>query len=120
MTQAVFVHEGQSIDYTPSADVAAGEVVVQGKLVGVARIAIEANKLGALAVEGVYDVTKDSSTVEAGDPVYWDAVAKKATTTVAGNAYMGLAIKDAASGAATVRVKLVPCGCSTSGSSSGG
>jgi len=34
MPQAVFVHEGQTIDYTPTADIAAGEVVVQGDLVG--------------------------------------------------------------------------------------
>ena len=119
MTQAVFVHEGQSIDYTPSAAVAAGDVVVQGKLVGVARIGIEANKLGALAVEGVYDVTKDDSTVETGDTLYWDAVAKKATTTAAGNTRLGLALKDAATGATTVRIKLTPCACTAETSSSG-
>lgn len=33
MAQAVFVHEGCSIDYTLAADVAAGDVVVQGDLV---------------------------------------------------------------------------------------
>jgi predicted RecA/RadA family phage recombinase len=58
MTQAVFVHDGCSIDYTPAADVAAGDVVVQGNLVGVARQPIKANQPGALAVEGVFDFAK--------------------------------------------------------------
>ena len=33
--QAIFVHEGKTIDYTPAADVALGEVVVQGERAGV-------------------------------------------------------------------------------------
>ena len=38
MAQAVFAHEGAAIDYTPGADVAAGDVIVQGDLIGVARL----------------------------------------------------------------------------------
>ena len=55
---AVFVHDGSSIDYTPGAAVAAGDVVVQGDLVGVAKLDIPANVLGALAVTGVFDFPK--------------------------------------------------------------
>ena len=29
---ATYIHEGNSIDFTPAADIAAGEVVVQGEL----------------------------------------------------------------------------------------
>jgi hypothetical protein len=36
---AQFVHDGNRVDYTPSSAVAAGDVVVQGELVGVATIA---------------------------------------------------------------------------------
>ena len=55
---ARFIHEGNSIDYTPGSDTAAGAVVVQGDLIGVAARDIKANKLGALAVAGVFDFPK--------------------------------------------------------------
>ena len=58
MAQAVFVKEGASVDYTPGADVAAGDVVVLADLVGVAKRPITVNTPGALSVDGVYDFTK--------------------------------------------------------------
>ena len=58
MATATFVHDGKSIDYTPGSDVAAGDVVVQGELVGVARTPIAASALGSLAVTGVFDFPK--------------------------------------------------------------
>lgn len=64
---------GRSVDYTPSSAVAAGQVVVQGSLVGIAEIPIAANVLGALAVEGVFDIVKVNGTITAGAAVYWDA-----------------------------------------------
>ena len=51
----IFVHEGAAIDYTPVVAVPAGTVVVQGDLVGVTRLDIPAGRLGALAVEGVFE-----------------------------------------------------------------
>ena len=82
MPLVTYVQEGAAIDYTPGADVAAGAVVVQGDLVGVTKRAIPANTLGALHVEGVFDVPKatgGSTAIGAGLDVYWDvaeAVAK--------------------------------------------
>lgn len=58
MATAVFQHGGNAIDHTPTADVAAGDVVVQGDLIGVAKTPIPANTLGALAVVGVFDFPK--------------------------------------------------------------
>ena len=52
--KARYVQRGESIDYTPTADVAAGDVVQQGKLVGVAKLDMKAGELGALALCGVY------------------------------------------------------------------
>lgn len=109
MTLATYVQLGEYIDYTPSADVAAGDVVVQGNLVGIATRAISSGNLGALAVSGVYDVTKESATTfSAGDYVYWDATNSVAVTTDGGgsNKLMGKATADAASGDTTVRVRL--------------
>ena len=103
---ARFVQKGESIDYRPDTPVAAGDVVVQDNLVGIARLDIPAGTLGSLAVVGVFDVEKDSSAVAAGNAVYWDADAKKATTAKTGNQYLGKAILDADASGETVRVLL--------------
>jgi predicted RecA/RadA family phage recombinase len=109
MPQATFVHEGASIDFTPAADVAAGDVVVQGDLVGVAKLDIKANKLGALAVEGVFDFAKATgagTALAAGTTVYWDDAANVATSTAAGNKQIGKVVKAAADADVTVRVRM--------------
>ncbi|SRR5579885_860870 len=109
MAQAVFVHEGCSIDYTPAADVAAGDVVVQGDLVGVAKQPIKAKQLGALAVEGVFDFAKATgagTALAAGTTVYWDDAANVATSTAAGNKQIGKVVKAAADADVTVRVRM--------------
>ena len=43
MPQATFVQDGCAVDYTPGVAVAAGAVVVQGDLVGIAKRPIAAN-----------------------------------------------------------------------------
>jgi len=109
--KATFVHEGGSIDYTPGAAVAAGDVVVQGELVGIARTAITASALGSLAVHGVFDFAKATgadTAITAGANVCWDAALQQATTNAAAgvNKLIGKAVKAAADADATVRVRL--------------
>ena len=58
MATAQFIHDGKSIDYTPGADVSAGDVVVQNDLIGIAKLDIASGALGALAVTGVFDLPK--------------------------------------------------------------
>lgn len=109
MAKATFVHEGDSIDYTPGADVATGVVVVQNGLVGITRTPLAANALGSLAVAGVFDVAKATgagSGIAAGKTVYWDATNSVATETAQGNTLMGKTIAAAADADATVRVRL--------------
>ncbi len=109
MAQAIFRHDGGSIDYTPSSDVAAGDVVVQGDLVGVAKLDIKAGTLGALAVTGVFDFAKATgggTAITAGANVYWDDANNVATTTAAGNKLIGKCVKAAADADATVRVRM--------------
>ena len=108
---AQFVHQGDLIDYTPAAAVSAGDVVVQGELVGVANIDIPANTLGALAVTGVIDFPKASGaavTFAAGDLVYWDDTNDLAVATAAAgaNKQIGKAVLDAADADASVRVRM--------------
>ena len=55
--KARFIHDGLSIDYTPAADVAAGDVIELGEWIGIAKLDIAAGTLGALAVAGgVFDL----------------------------------------------------------------
>ncbi len=111
MAVVTFVHDGSSIDYTPGADVAAGDVVVQGDLVGVAKTPIAANALGALAVTGVFDLPKTTGVGEAiaaGAEVYWDEADQVAKTDdeSGANKKLGKTVKAAADADATVRVRL--------------
>lgn len=109
MPQATFVQDGRSIDYTPGAAVASGDVVVQGELVGVARTPIATNTLGSLAVDGVFDFSKATgggTAITAGANVYWDTTNKVATTTATGNKLIGKCVKAAADAATTVRVRM--------------
>ncbi len=107
MPQTLFVHNGENIDFTPAADVAPGDVVVQGDLIGVSKRHIAADEPGSLAVEGVFDVAKASADViTAGTKVYWKADDGHAVTTATGNKLLGKAVQAAGAGATTVRVLL--------------
>jgi predicted RecA/RadA family phage recombinase len=106
---ASYVQDECLIDYTPSAAVAAGDVVVLNDLVTVAPRPIAANALGAVAVEGVFSMPKASGAIGQGALVYWDATNSNITTTSSGNKRAGKAAKAAASGDASVQV-LINCG----------
>jgi predicted RecA/RadA family phage recombinase len=111
--QAQFVQEGASIDYTPSSAVVAGQVVVQGSMIGVAKTPIAANALGALGVKGIFDVVKANEQQALGAALYWDADGNPyggtagtgcATTTSSGNTFIGFAQVLAGATDETVRV----------------
>jgi len=108
-----FIHDGNSIDYTPNSAVTAGDVVVQGELVGVAKLDIAANALGGLAVVGVFDFPKAGGAVvtfAAGANAYWDAANSTAVATsgdpAGTNKLIGKVVKAAADADTTVRVRL--------------
>lgn len=60
------------LDYNPDAAVAAGSVVVYGTTCGIVICDIPAGGPGALVVEGLFLVVKDTSVFEPGDAVYWN------------------------------------------------
>ena len=106
MAKATFVQEGTAIDYTPGADVGAGDIVVQNDLVGIAKRDIKANVLGALAITGVFDFPKAtgaSTAIGAGVKLYFDSAAQVATATVGTNKQIGKTVAAAADADATVR-----------------
>ena len=107
MPQATFSHEGAQIDYTPGGAVTAGDVVVQGDLVGVAVTDIEASKLGALAVTGVFDFAKNTGVAfTVGQILYWDDTANQATATSSGNKQIGKCVRAAGTSDTTVRIRM--------------
>jgi predicted RecA/RadA family phage recombinase len=115
MAQATFVQDGRSIDHTPVSAVVAGQVVVQGPLVGIAKGAIAAGALGALAVEGVFDIVQAAVTFAVGQAVYWDADGDPvggtqgtgaAVESATGNTFMGFALAATLATDETVRVAL--------------
>lgn len=111
MPLVTFVQEGAAIDYTPGADLAAGDVVVQNELVGVTKRAIAANTQGALRVEGVFEFPKATgvgSAIAAGLKVYWDVAEQvaKADDETGANKLLGKTIAAAADNDALVRVRL--------------
>lgn len=93
-----------AIDYTPSAAVAVGDIVMLNDLFCVATNAIPANRKGALAIEGAFIVPKASGAIGQGAVVYWDATAGNITTTATGNKRAGKAAEAAGSSDATVKV----------------
>ncbi len=112
---AIYKQRGESIDYTPAADVAAGDVVVQNDLVAIAKLDIKAGELGSLATTGVFALPKAEVEIDTGQKIYLDAdgdpvggeVGSGAMTTVAtGNIYCGKAIFDAASDEQNVTIRL--------------
>jgi predicted RecA/RadA family phage recombinase len=96
--------------YTPGSSVSAGDVVVQGDMVGVATLDIAANALGDLAISGcVFSFPKTAGTGEAiaaGALCYWDAGSSVATTTAGSNKKIGLCTLAAGASATTVEIAL--------------
>jgi predicted RecA/RadA family phage recombinase len=114
MTIANFIADGLTLDYTPAAAVDAGDIIVIGDEIGVAKLDIAASALGAIALTGIYDVIKDGTTgpvFAAGDPVFFDqatelAVRVETTPPNAGFVYLGIAVNAAGTDEALVRVRI--------------
>jgi predicted RecA/RadA family phage recombinase len=93
-----FVQQGERINYTPSADVAAGKLVLFTDRVFFVPNAIAANATDAVQTCGV--VQYEKTTGEAwtmGQKLYWNDTTKKLTTTASTNKVAGYAVAAAAS-----------------------
>lgn len=103
---ARFVSSAITLNYTPGADVSAGDVVLLNDLLTVATHDIPASKLGAVAFGGVWEIAKGSDTIAMGDAVYWDSTASQITTTATANTFAGHAAAAAGSSDDKVAVLL--------------
>jgi len=108
---AKYIQTGNSIDYTPTVDVKAGDVIVIGELVAVAKLDIPAGKLGALHIAGNFDFPKAAgagSAIPGGSEVYWDEAEQFAKTDAeaGANKRIGKTVKDAGDDDAVTRANL--------------
>jgi predicted RecA/RadA family phage recombinase len=107
MPQATFVMEGDTVDYTATAAVAVGDVVVQGDLVGVVTRPLAISEVGSLIVSGVLDFNKLTNVAfTAGTILYWDNTNNVVTATATGNKLIGKVVRAAATTDPTVRIRM--------------
>ena len=116
-----YVGPGATVDYTAGSAISSGDVVVMGvasttdgSTVGVALTDIANGDVGAVAIEGVFDLTKVTGAVIAqGSVVNWDdsasAVDDHLSTAASGDVEgFGIAMEAAGSGVLVIKVKLMP------------
>jgi predicted RecA/RadA family phage recombinase len=104
--EARFIHDGKAIDFLSHENIPAGTVIVRDALIGITKLDVEADRLGALHVVGVFDVAKADVAIPLGSRVYWDAATKKAVLAATGNTLLGVAVLGAEAGDTIVRVRL--------------
>ena len=104
-----YVQPGKALTVTAPAAVTSGQYVVAGAIRGVAAAAAASGEEVELVTEGVFTLPKVAADVIAvGDLVYWDAAAGKVTKTAGTGSkpLVGVAVRAAGNGAASVDVKL--------------
>ncbi len=99
-----FIQNGEVYNHVAAADISSGDVVVMGTVVGVAVTDIASDETGSVQAYGVFELPKVASALAQGAKVYWTGT--NVTATASGNTEMGVAFAAAASGDATVQVKL--------------
>jgi predicted RecA/RadA family phage recombinase len=88
-------------------DRTSGQGVLVGALFGVVAVDALTGVSAEVALNGVFDITKEAPLVIAvGARVFWDNTNKRVTTTTTGNVAIGHAVVAAASADTTVRVRL--------------
>lgn len=93
-----FHARGDALEFTAGADIASGDVVAVGNLIGIAAGDVANGGEGIMNLTGVYGVPKVGSQAWGiGDPVYWNGTA--ATKTAGTNKFMGNAAAVVGSGA---------------------
>lgn len=102
------VFEGKVIDFeNKGAAVVSGQLVKIGDLFGVAEVDIPQNGVGAVALEGVFEVPCElSGEVAQGTKLYFKDAEKKVTETASGNTFCGVCFKKAASGDKTILLRI--------------
>lgn len=110
MAEAIYLQPGQSVDWTPTAAVAAGEIIqLKDGRAAFAPTAIAAGELGAVQVGGIVTVLKSvTQAMLVSNKVFWDTSASKCNLLHGGSSdfFLGTVIEDAAYAGTTVKVNL--------------
>ena len=102
-----FIQEGKTITITAPAAVTSGQYVTVGAIRGVAAYDAASGEPVEVATEGVFSLPKATAEdIAAGDVVYWNGTACTKTPGTGSKPLVGVAVKAAGSGVATVDVKL--------------
>lgn len=109
MAHATYIQRGAVLDYVNStnATIEAGTIVSLTTRCGVAAADIPAGTTGAVMVEGVFELPKATGAITLGAACYYVAADGKVGTTASSNIPCGYCVEAAASGDATVKVKLL-------------
>ena len=102
-----YVQPGNTLDLTAPAALESGEGVLIGSLFAVAVADIANGAVGAMVVEGVVELPKNTSTATTeGMKMDWDSSAKELVATTTGDGHAGVAVEVKASAATTVKLLL--------------
>ncbi len=104
-----YVQKGETLTLTAPYAVSSGGGALVGSIFGVAATDVASGAEGEFQVEGVFDLARETgggTAWSAGDLVYWDNTNKRATKTATSNKLIGVAVRAAADGDATGRVRL--------------
>ena len=104
-----YIQKGETLTLTAPYAVSSGGGALVGSIFGVAANDYGNGAEGEFQVAGVFDLTREtgaSSGFTAGTLIYWDDTNKRITKTVGTNKLIGVAVRTAADGDATARVRL--------------
>lgn len=97
------VQDGRIINYRADVDISGGELVSFPTCVAVAATDIAKGDLGALDVEGVFELPKSGGAISQGDALFLGADGKLAAS---GSLFAGVAWEDAAANAQFVACRI--------------
>lgn len=102
-----FINPGRNIPVTAPAAVKSGDLVLVGKLFGVASTDAASGAPVEICTEGVFTLPKVTAQAwTEGAAIYWDSAEAKATTTASGNTQIGHAAGAAVNPSASGNVRL--------------
>jgi predicted RecA/RadA family phage recombinase len=101
-----YVQKGQNLTLTAPRPLNSGDGFLVGAIFAVASASASQGAPVVGVTEEVFSLPKAAGAITQGQRVYWDNTAFNLTTTATNNTLVGAAVQNAASGDATVAVKL--------------
>ena len=101
-----YVQRGDTLTLTAPAAIVSGGVVVVGDFIGIAAHDADNGAEVETNMTGVFSLAKAAVAINQGDTLYWSSANSNVSKTASGNTLIGKATAAAASGDATVTVRL--------------